>query len=42
MADDRQTIEDGFASTGIELVESKTIEDETGTAFAGFVVLTKG
>lgn len=42
VADDRQTIEDGFASTGIELVESKTIEDETGTAFAGFVVLTKG
>jgi hypothetical protein len=41
VADDRQTIEDRFASTGIELVDAKTIEDETGNAFADFVVLTK-
>lgn len=41
VADDRETIEERFAATGIELVETKTIEDETSNAFASFVVLTK-
>ena len=41
VADDRETLEQRFAAVGIELVDTATIEDETGKAFADFVVLTK-
>ena len=41
MADDRDSIIEGFRAVGIVAMETKAIESEPGKPFADFLVLTK-